>query len=105
MLAGIERTVGVVAIDVVPEVEREKPIIALPGGAERRCPVVAAVEAEFGIGDPERAIPLPMQEQVLAGTQHDEVHLAVGIDIERIGARHGVDLHRGRIHRLERERA
>ena len=46
-----------------------------------------------------------MQEQVLAGAQHDDVHHAVGIDVERIGARHGVDLHCGRIHRLERERA
>ena len=46
-----------------------------------------------------------MQEQVLAGAQHDDVHHAVGIDIERIGTRHGVDLDRGRINRLERERA
>lgn len=57
MLAGIERTVGVVAIHVVPEGERGKPIIVLPGSAERRRPAVAAVEAEFGVGDPERAIP------------------------------------------------
>ena len=105
MLAGIERTVGVVAIHVVPEGQRGKPIIVLPGSAERRRPAVAAVEAEFGVGDPERAIPLPMQEQVLAGAQHDDVHHAVGIDIERIGTRHGVDLDRGRINRLERERA
>ena len=57
VVAGIERTVGVVLIDVVPEGERGKPIVVLPGGVERRCLTVAAVEAEFSIGDLERAIP------------------------------------------------
>ena len=106
--ARVPRTVGVraqqpavlaplaVGLEVVAERQRRQRVVAFPRGAEGDGPGVAAVDAERLVGALEPAVAEPAQHDVLADPQHDEIGVAVSVDVERIAAGDGGQIgHRG----------
>ena len=88
--------------------ERRELLPLLPFGRERGGPAGVAVEAPFLVGEREGAVRPALQQQVLADAQHEQVHAAVAVDVDRVGAddvveqlRIGADIERLL---LERER-
>ena len=77
---------GRVRHEVVPERQRGKRVRPLPRSAERSRPGVAAVDAQLVVGRFEAAVAQPPQHDVAAAAQDDEVHRAVAVDVERVGA-------------------
>ena len=74
------------AVDVVADGERREGLVLLPGRREGRRPVATTVEGKRLVGDLELAAGLALEDEVAAEPQHDEVHQAVIVDVERIGA-------------------
>jgi len=60
----------------------------LPFGRERRGPAGIAVEIPFLVGEREGAARPALQEEVAADPQDEEVHVAIAVDVDRIGPDH-----------------
>ena len=58
----------------------------LPLGGERSRPAGIAVEAPFLVGDRESAVRAALQQEIAADPQDEQIHVAVAIDVEGIGA-------------------
>ena len=47
---------------------------------------VIAVEIPFVVGEGERAVGTALEQEIAADSEHEQIHVAVAVDIERIGA-------------------
>ena len=86
LLAGAPGRAGRVAVDVMADRERREFLSRLPLGGERGGPAGIAVEAPFLVGEGERAVRAALEQEVAADPEHEQIHVAVAVDVERIGA-------------------
>ena len=98
VVAGFERAVGIVAIDIVAD-RYHGAVIILPPRGEGGGPCVAGGQAH-GLGRVfEGAVAQAAQQKVRPGAHHEEIGTPVGVRVERVGAgdaeevgpRHGVE--------------
>ena len=61
-------------------------LAAFPGGGKRGVPIVARRDIPAFIGALELAATQAAKDLVFAHAQHDEIHLAVAVNVQRIGA-------------------
>ena len=80
------RRPGRVAVDVMANRKRRKFLPGLPFGGERSGPARIAVEIPFVVGEGERAVRAALEQEVAADPEHEQIHVAVAVDVERIGA-------------------
>ena len=73
-------------VDVVADGERRELRARFEGGGERRRPFPAAVEGQGVVGLGELAVGAALEEEVRAEPEDKEVHVAVIVDVDRIGA-------------------
>ena len=66
--------------------QRREFLPRLPLGGERRRPAGIAVEIPFVVGERERAVRAALEQEVAADPQHEKIHVAVAVDVDRIGA-------------------
>jgi hypothetical protein len=66
--------------------ERRELLSRLPFGGERGRPARIAVEIPFVVGEGKRAIRAALEQEVAAHPEHEQIHVAVTVEVERIGA-------------------
>jgi hypothetical protein len=66
--------------------ERRKFLPWLPLGGEGGGPPHIAVEIPFVVGEGECAVGTTLEQEAAADPEHKEIHVAVAVDVERIGA-------------------
>ena len=74
------------AVDVVADRQRREFLPRLPFRGERGRPAGIAVEIPFPVGDGEGAVRPALEQEVAADPQYEQIHVAVAVDVERIGA-------------------
>ena len=94
----------VVERDVVPEGEGRQAVGPFPRGRERRRPGTARRDAPRLVRGLEPAVAEAAQLGV-ADPQDREVDHPVGIDVDRVGTRHGIEVRPGPVDAGELERA
>ena len=66
--------------------QRREFLTRLPLGGERGCPAGIAVEIPFLVGEGERTVRPALEQQISADPEHEQIHVPVAVDVDRIGA-------------------
>ena len=66
-----------------------------PPGAKGCRPLIGGQEGEFGGGLGKAAVWATHKDHVLPNAQHEEIHEAIGIDVDGIGTCGGADVGQG----------
>ena len=77
---------GASAVDIVADRQRREFLPRLPFGGEGRRPAGIAVEIPFVVGELERAVRAALEQKVAPDPEHEEIHVAVAGNVDRIGA-------------------
>ncbi len=66
--------------------QRREFLARLPLGGERGRPAGIAFETPFLVRQRERAVRAALEQEIAADPQHEQIHAAVAVDVDRIGA-------------------
>ena len=86
LLARSPRGARRVAVDIMADRQRREFLSRLPLGGERGRPAGIAVEIPFLVGEREGAVGPALEQEISADPQHEQVHVSVAVDVDRIGA-------------------